>query len=102
MDIQGQIDGLGEWQEVRVRWRDAYSPASGWHTTADYEPEDSVATTIGRVWVGCQEHYLTVVGTIFECELPNPETVGDINHIPLGWILSVDPITPYRNYTESI
>lgn len=86
------ITKLPPWVEVKVRWRDAYSPSSGWHNTQDYEPSDSVATTLGRVWHNCQDNYLTVVGTIFESELPNPETVGDINHIPLAWILDIKVI----------
>jgi hypothetical protein len=31
-----------------------------------------------------------LVGTVFESELPNPETVGDINHIPMAWIISIE------------
>jgi hypothetical protein len=84
---RGQIP---DWAEVRVKWRDAHSPASGWHDIDDYEPAESVAVTLGRVWNGCQEHYLTLVGTVFESELPNPETVGDINHIPMAWIISIE------------
>lgn len=83
---------LKEWQHVIVRWRDAYSPHSGWHEVDEYEPEDAVATTTGRFWKDCQEHYMTVVGTMFETEDGQPKTVGDINHIPLGMILSIEVI----------
>lgn len=83
------ISKIPPWAEVRVRWRDAYSPASGWHDVSDYETTDTVATTLGRVWQNCQDNYLTLVGTIFESELPNPETVGDINHIPVAWITDI-------------
>lgn len=82
---------LQEWQEIRVRWRDAYSPASGWHEVEDYETDDAVAVTIGRYWKDCQEYYLTVVGTVFESDGP-PKTVGDINHIPLTWIVEIEVI----------
>ena len=75
------IENLQEWQIVKVRWRDAYSPHSGWHEVNEYTPEDAIAVTIGRVWKNCQEHYLTLVGTVFETEDSDPKTVGDINHI---------------------
>jgi hypothetical protein len=87
-----RIEDLAEWQEVKVRWRDAYSPHSGWHDVEDYTPEDCVAVTMGRYWKGCQENYLTVVGTVFQTEDNEPKTVGDINHIPLGMILEIEAI----------
>lgn len=83
------IDDLQDWQEIRVTWRDAHAPHSGWHEVDEYEPEEAIAITTGRYWRGCQEHYLTVVGTIFQTE-GTPKTVGDINHIPLGWILKIE------------
>jgi|LakMenE18May11ns_1017448.scaffolds.fasta_scaffold9545166_2 hypothetical protein len=81
---------LPEWTELKVKWKDAHSPDSGWHNPETYEPKESTATTLGRYWKNCQEGYLTIVGTIFESELPNPECVGDINHVPLGWITSIE------------
>lgn len=84
-----EIKAIPDWTEVRVKWQDAYCPASGWHDTQDYEPRNSEATTLGRIWHDCQEGYLTVVGTIFEAEMPTPECVGDINHIPIGWVTSI-------------
>jgi hypothetical protein len=87
-----RIDELKEWQHIRVRWRDAYSPHSGWHDIDDYEPEDMIAVTIGRYWKDCQENYLTLVGTVFENGEDAPKTVGDINHIPVGMILEIEAI----------
>ena len=87
------VNDIPNWSEVRVKWRDAHCPSSGWHDTSDYEPKDAVATTVGRIWHGCQEHYITLVGTIFESELPDPECVGDINHIPEAWIVDVQVIS---------
>lgn len=86
------IAQIPNWSEVRVRWMDAYAPDSGWHEASTYEPKDATATTIGRIWHGCQENYLTVVGTVFESEAPDYETVGDINHIPMGMVLDVEVI----------
>jgi hypothetical protein len=86
------ISRFKPWQEVKVWWRDAYSPHSGWHEVHEYSPEDAVAVTIGRVWKDCQEHYLTVVGTVFQTEDDDPKTVGDINHIPVGMILRIEEI----------
>jgi len=95
-----RIKGIPEWSEVRVRWIDAHCAEAGWHETSTYEPNDATATTLGRVWHNVQEHYLTIVGTIFESELPHPETVGDINHIPLTWILDVEVISTYNKPQE--
>jgi len=94
---EAYIKSIPEWTEVRVRWADAHSPASGWHDTSDYEPRDSIATTLGRVWHDVQEGYITLVGTIFESELPNPECIGDINHIPFGWIMDITIISKDNN-----
>lgn len=87
-----------DWQELKVRWRDAYAPHSGWHEVDDYEPEDAVAVTIGRLWKDCQEHYITLVGTVFSTEDGTPKTVGDINHIPIAWIESVETISSSQAY----
>lgn len=98
--LQGQtmltdiVKNIPAWSEVRIRWQDAYSPASGWHNVQDYETDDSICTTIGRLWQDCQTGYITIVGTVFESELPNPETVSDINHIPVHWLVSVEVIHP--------
>jgi len=83
---------LNEWDEIRVRWRDAFAPHSGWHEIDEYEPEDALATTIGRYWKDCLDNYLTVAGTVFMTESGTPKTVGDINHIPLGWIVDIEII----------
>lgn len=85
------LEAFKDWQLIKVRWRDAYSPHSGWHEVEEYSPEDAVATTIGHYWRGCQENYLTTAGTIFWAD-GGPKTVGDINHIPLGMILEIEAI----------
>lgn len=93
------VKGLPEWTEVRVRWRDAHAPHSGWHEVDEYEPEDAVAVTLGRVWHNCHEHYLTLVGTVFEFE-DSPKTVGDVNHIPWGMVLDVEVVSQRNNHAE--
>lgn len=102
MDTQSlrhHVKTLGEWSEVRVRWRDAYSPASGWHDTDDYEVEDAVVTTVGYVWQDCSEHYLTVCGSVFYA--PKVSTVGDINHIPWGMVLDIELVRrAFKNEQE--
>lgn len=90
--IAAVISGLENWSEVRVRWRDAHAPHSGWHEVDEYIPEDATAVTLGRVWQNCQNNYLTLVGTVFEYDGDSPKTVGDINHIPIAWILDVELI----------
>ena len=91
------LQNIPAWSEVRVRWRDAHAPHSGWHELDEYVPEDAIAVTIGRIWPDCQDHYLTLVGTVFEYEGDSPKTVGDINHIPLGMILDVEIIRKASN-----
>lgn len=90
--VESQIRNLEEWTEVRVTWRDAHAPHSGWHEVEEYEPEDATAVTLGRVWHNCQEHYLTLAGTIFKPEDGIVKTVGDINHIPMAWIIKIEVI----------
>jgi hypothetical protein len=84
------IKSLDAWTPVRVTWRDAHAPHSGWHEVDEYQPETAEATTLGRVWHDCQKHYLTLAGTIFESEDGNIKTVGDINHIPIAWIVKIE------------
>jgi hypothetical protein len=86
------ISELKAWTEIRVTWRDAYAPHSGWHEVDEYTPEEAVAVTIGRYWPDCQDNYLTVAGTVFDNDGDPPKTVGDINHIPIGWILKLETI----------
>jgi hypothetical protein len=90
--VESQIRNLEEWTEVRVTWRDAHAPHSGWHEVEEYEPEDATAVTLGRIWHNCQEHYLTLAGTIFKPEDGTVKTVGDINHIPMAWIIKIEVI----------
>jgi hypothetical protein len=87
-----QVSQIQPWSEIRVTWRDAYAPHSGWHEVEEYEAEDAVAETVGRYWPGCHEQYLTTAGTVFQFEGDTPKTVGDINHIPWGWILKIEVI----------
>ena len=94
------IEQLEDWQEIRVRWRDAHSPHSGWHEVEEYTPDSANACTLGRYWRNCQEGYLTVVGTIFE-EDGKVKTVGDINHIPIGWITSIDIIPTRSDHADT-
>lgn len=96
--LKDYVSNLGDWAEVRVRWRDAYSPHSGWHEVDEYTSEDAIATTVGRVWQNCNEHYLTTVGTVFDCD--DIKTVGDINHIPWAMILDVFVIQKGKTHEE--
>ncbi len=80
------------WAEIRVTWKDAHAPHSGWHEVDEYEPDDATATTIGRYWPDCKEGYITTAGTVFDHEGDTPKTVGDINHIPDSWILKIEVI----------
>lgn len=90
------VNGLTDWQLVAVKWRDAHSPHSGWHEVDDYQAEDAVAVTVGRVWKNCHPEYLTTAGTVFVTD-EKPKTVGDINHIPFGMILEITPLQGVPN-----
>lgn len=91
------INSLAPWTEVRVTWQDAHAPHSGWHEVDEYVPEEATAVTLGRIWHNCQKDYLTIAGTIFEPEDDTVKTVGDVNHIPLGWITNIEVITKAQN-----
>lgn len=88
------IKSIPAWSQVRVRWRDAYCPPAGWVIVDDYVTKENIATTLGWVWKDCQENFFTVVGTVFEAELPDPEQVGDVNHIPIAWLIDVEVLKP--------
>lgn len=90
--VSEQIKNLPEWTEIRVTWLDAHAPHSGWHDVDDYTPDDATAITIGRLWKNCKIGYLTMVGTIFQPEDGIVKTVGDVNHIPLPWIVKLEII----------
>lgn len=87
-----QINSLPEWTEIRVTWQDAHAPHSGWHEVDEYEPEDATAITVGRLWKNCKPNYVTTAGTVFKPEDGTIKTVGDINHIPLAWVLKIEVI----------
>ena len=81
---------IPEWSLVRVRWRDAYDAPNGWTEVSSYKPEDQIADTVGYLWANCQPEYLTLASTIFPQELPKPECVGNVTHIPIAMIQSVE------------
>ena len=83
------------WSEIRVTWKDAHAPHSGWHEVDEYTPDDATAITLGRYWPDCQEGYITLAGTVFEYEGDSPKTVGDINHIPDSWILKIEVLNAH-------
>jgi phosphoribosylformimino-5-aminoimidazole carboxamide ribonucleotide (ProFAR) isomerase len=90
------IDGLPEWSLVEITWRDAYDASNGWTEVSSYKPEDQVARTVGYLWKDCQEHYITLCGTMFDSELPKIETVGNVTHIPIAMIQSINRIEQRR------
>jgi len=96
-NIMQFVNNLEDWTEIRVTWRDAHAPHSGWHEVDEYEPEDATAVTLGRFWRNCQAHYLTLAGTIFKPEDGTIKTVGDINHIPLSWIIDIELVGKDNN-----
>ncbi|ANH49330.1 hypothetical protein uvFWCGRAMDCOMC429_07 [Freshwater phage uvFW-CGR-AMD-COM-C429] len=86
------------WTLLEVTWRDAYDAENGWTAVSTYKPEDQIARTVGYIWKDCQEHYITLCGTMFDSELPKVETVGNVTHIPIAMIQSVRILKQRRNY----
>ena len=93
-ELKETLTQLKAWQAVRVVWDDAHSPTAEWHTVDDYEPDkDTTATTLGFYWAGCKAGYFTVAATVFfHPDGSKPATVGDITHIPMGWVNKLEVI----------
>lgn len=82
------------WAMVLVQWRDAHEGEPGWTYTEEYEPEEVLPLTIGWVWPNKKPGFLTIVGTVMN-SADNPEVVSNINHIPIGMIVSVWSLATY-------
>lgn len=102
-EIKETLTQLKAWEAIRVVWDDAHSPTAEWHTVDDYEPDkDTTATTLGFYWANCKAGYLTVAATaFFHPDGSKPNTVGDITHIPMGWINSLEVINGSEERLET-
>jgi len=87
--LQELIEDLNPWETVKVDWRDAYDAPNGWTEVSTYKGEDQIASSVGFYWPDAVEHYITLASTIFPQELPTPECVGNVTHIPISMIQSV-------------
>jgi hypothetical protein len=74
-----------DWTIVLVKWRDAHASTDPWVRIDNYVAEDCIIHTVGYLWKDCVDGYITVAGSIDVQQ----ETVGDVNHVPLGMILEV-------------
>jgi hypothetical protein len=75
------------WPLVAIHWRDAYDGSNGWTEVKNYEAEQCTVVTVGWLWEGCLEGYVTLVGSYMPDEVDDPKTVGMPVHIPVGMIL---------------
>ena len=75
------------WPLVAIHWRDAYDGSNGWTEVKNYEAEQCTVVTVGWLWEGCLEGYVTLVGSYMPDEVEDPKTVGMPVHIPVGMIL---------------
>ena len=96
----------GQWQLVLVQWADAHTgeDGPGWTDTAEYVPGPCLPLTVGWIWPNCKPGYLTLVGTVMN-DAMEPETVSDINHIPMACVTAVYSLhyaTPIDPFTEQI
>lgn len=107
---QGNDDGFdpddGQWTLVLVQWMDAHTgeEGPGWTNTDDYVAGPCMPLTVGWIWPNCKPGYLTVCGTVMNDPM-EPDTVSDINHIPLSCVVSVYALhyaTPIDPFTEEL
>jgi hypothetical protein len=75
------------WPLVAVHWRDAYDGTNGWTEVKHYEPEQCTVVTVGWLWEGCLDGYITLVGSYMPDEIEDPKTVGMPVHIPVGMVI---------------
>jgi hypothetical protein len=77
------------WPLVVCQWKDAHAGSdTSWTDTATYKPEEVHVLSAGWVWPKCLEGHLTLVASTVGEPL-NPQTVGDIIHIPWENIIAV-------------
>jgi len=75
-----------EWELVSVTWIDAFDGDTGWTEVAEYEAEACTCLSLGFVWPGALEGYLTLVsGFIIDAE-EDINTVSNVAHIPLSMV----------------
>lgn len=76
------------WPLVVCQWKDAHAGGdSSWTDTATYKAEEVHVLSTGWVWPKCLDGHLTLVSSTIG--VPHePETVGDILHIPWENIIS--------------
>ena len=96
----------GQWQLVLVQWADAHTgeDGPGWTSTEDYVPGTCMPMTVGWIWPDCKPGYLTICGTVMNDPM-EPETVSDINHIPLACVTAVYSLAyaiPIDPFTEEL
>ena len=82
------------WPMVLVQWRDAHTGDPGWTYREDYDPDACLPLTVGWVWPGCKEGYLTIVGTVMN-HADEPDVVSDINHIPFENVVACYSLNVY-------
>lgn len=74
------------WPLVVVHWKDAFDGENGWTDTSGYRPSPAMVATVGWMWEGCLDGYVTVVNSYFPDDLPAIDTVGMPVHIPVGMV----------------
>lgn len=77
------------WPLVAIHWQDAFDGENGWTEVKTYEPEQCTVVTVGWLWEGCLDGYMTVVTSYMPDEIDDPKTVGMPTHIPVGMVLNV-------------
>lgn len=78
-----------EWDLVSVTWVDAFDGDTGWTEIEEYEAHECLCVSVGFIWPGVLEGYLTLVsGFIIDAD-EAIHTVSNVAHIPLSMVRRV-------------
>jgi len=77
------------WSLVAIHWVDAFDSDNGWIELDHYKPEICNVVSVGYLWPDCLSGYVTITGSYFPDELPNPKVVGMLTHIPASMVQKI-------------
>jgi len=77
------------WSLVAIHWIDAFDSDNGWIEMETYKPEACHVVSVGFLWPGCLDGYVSITGSYMPDELPNMKTVGMVTHIPTAMVQKI-------------
>lgn len=75
-----------EWELVSITWVDAFDGDTGWTEVAEYEAVECLCVSVGFVWPGALDGYLTLVSGFIVDPDEEIATVSNVAHIPLSMV----------------